>query len=337
MGVKLKLDRERKGKAALGLADFRHPEDPRTHHHAVLESAIIWLVVIGLVTLVGKVAHQWRIFAAVGAGWFLLSLLYFLVIARGGERREQAELIKQQKRAAMANAPEAAAARALEEPARAQARTLGAGAVNVALVDGPPDVHFAGDAIVITKGLQQQLTAEDTITMIARMLGHRKAGHVNLLQLERRVERLQPLARYTLALPAAILAQRLESWLPYANRTADRAALLLTQNHKACGSAIIKEAIARYGGQVEWREKDGWDFDEGSERSEERGIQTQELSAYLAREGEVTTEEGDMTSHYRLGEFLRQHPDVRARVAELAQFAASPAYREAVGKLAPQP
>jgi len=341
MGVRVKLDRGKKAKAALTLDDFRHPEDVRTHHRALVETIVIWLVMVGFVTLFGtffgkdKKPLIFAILAAITAGWILLSLLYFLVIARGGERRHEALLRKEQKREAMAGSPEAAAARALEEFARTAGRSLGGGVSTVALVDGPPEALIVGSAITISRGLQEQLNPQDVACVIARQLGHLGAKHANLMQAGRRVERLDPMLRYSLALPVTILVDRLRAWIPYAERTADRGAMVLIQNHKVCGPAIIKEAIARYGGEVEWREKDGWQSDEGVETSEERGIDTEELSAYLAREGELQLDTSDMTAHYRLGEFLRQHPDVRNRVAELGQFAASPEYRAAVEKLAP--
>ncbi|KPJ64648.1 hypothetical protein AMK68_01020 [candidate division KD3-62 bacterium DG_56] len=341
MAVRVRLDRGKKEKAALTLDDFRHPQEVPAHRRALQEAVAIWVVMIGFVTLLGTFFGKQQkpliflILPAVAAGWILLSLLYFLVIARGSERRQEAELRKEQKRGAMAGSPDAAAARALEEAARNAGRSLGAGVSTVALVDGPPEARLVGGAVTVSRSLQEQLSPQEIACIIARQLGHLRAKHANLMGAADRVAGLDRLVRHSLALPITILLDRLRAWTPYAERTADRAALVLTQNHKLCSSAIIKEAIARYGGEVVWREKDGWQFDEGFESSEERGIQTEELSAYLAREGELQLDSGDMTAHYRLGEFLRQHPDVHSRVAELAQFAASPEYRAAVEKAAP--
>lgn len=341
MAVKVRLGRGRKEKPALTLDDIRHPEEVRAHRRALQEAIAIWVVMVGFVTLFGTFFDDKRkplvfaILAAVVAGWILLSLLYFLVIARRSERRQEAALRKEQKREAMAGSPEATSARALEEFVRTAGRSIGTSVSTVALVDGPPEAGIVGSAITVSRSLQEQLGPQEVACIIARQLGHLKAKHANLIHAEQHLERLDQLLRYSLALPVTILLHRLQAWTPYAARTADRAALVLIQNHKVCSSAIIKEAIARYGGEVEWREKDGWQFDEGVETSEERGIDTQELSAYLAREGELQLDAGDMTAHYRLGEFLRQHPDVQSRVAELAQFAASPEYHAAVAKLAP--
>jgi Zn-dependent protease with chaperone function len=338
MAVRVKLDRGPKGKPTLTLDDFRHPEDVRMHRKALIETLVIWVLMIGFVTLFGTFFGKdmkpriYGILAAVVAGWVLLSAFYFLVIARRGERREEAELRKQQKRDAMANAAEMPAVKSMEEQARAAARALGAGVSGVLLTDDPPEARVVGGSIAFSRALQSQLTPEDIRSVIARQIGHLRAKHCGLLQLQRRVERLDPMVRYSLALPVAILAQRLASWTPYADRTADRAAMALLQNQKLCGSAIIKEAIAHYGGELEWRETEGWQQEEAGEQW---AIDPEELSAYLAREGDLQLDAGDMTSHYRLGEFLRQHPDVRSRVGELARFAASPEYRAAAAKLKP--
>lgn len=339
MAVRVKLDRGPKGTPTLTLDDFRHPEDVRMHHKALIETLVIWVVMIGFITLFGTFfpAKQkpliYAILAAVGAGWILLSAFYFLVIARGAQRREEAELRKQQKREAMADPNQAAATKALEEHARAAARSLGTSVSGVVLTDGLPEARIAGKSIAFSRGLHSQLTAEDVRSVIARQVGHLRAKHCGLVQFQHRVARLDPMVRYSLALPVAILADRLAAWTPYADRTADRAAQVLVQNHKVCGSAIIKEAIARYGGELEWREAEGWQVEDAEEQ--QWAINAEELSAYLSREGDLQLDAGDMTSHYRLGEFLRQHPDVRGRVAELAQFAASPEYRAAAAKLKP--
>ena len=338
MAVKVRLDRGPKGKPTLTLDDFRHPEDVRMHRKALIETLVIWVLMIGFVTLFGtffgkeKKPLIYGIIAAVAAGWVLLSVFYFLVIARSGERREETELRKQQKRDAMADAEEAAAVKGLEDYARGVARSLGASVSAVVLADGPPEARTAGRTIVLTRSLRQQLGPQDVEGAIARQVGHLRAKHANPTRLEQRIERLDPIMRYSLALPVTILAHRLATWVPYAERSADRAAQVMVQNHRVCGSAIIKEAIARYGGEIEWRETDGWETEDADEQ---RAVDTEELSAYLSREGELTLDAGDMTSHYRLGEFLRQHPDVRSRVGELAQFAASPEYRVAAAKLKP--
>ena len=320
MAMKVKLDKkEPKAKSVLTLADLRAPGESKAKNSAYLITGLAW---IGLV-LIGLALPLRPYSAYAGLAWIVLSALYFGGMAGSSQRKLVAAQWQQMLRARLTAPAE------IEQMVRTQSRTLGLAIPDLLLAEGLPEVTIIGKTLRLTQTLRSTVSDEELAGLIGHELGHLKAGHLGLLGLISRMQQLDPLLRYTLGLPMTILASTLRNWVPLAEQTADRVALLLTQNQKAYGSAIMKLAIAGSGGQVQYRETDGWRDVEAT--AEE--VSTAELGQYLSRKGDLALEGGELTAHFRLGEFIRQHPEVQERINELTRYADSPEFRATLEKM----
>jgi hypothetical protein len=195
-----------------------------------------------------------------------------------------------------------------------QSRVLGIKPLGVKLVEGAPGVAVIGHTLVVAVALRQHLTPAEMWSVIAGELGRFKAGDTRLTNFCRRVQSAPAVVRHTLGLPATILCACVAPSLVEADFTADRMALLLTQDRRICGAAIVKLGLQTTSGET-------------------ASVSSAEVSEYLGRRVSVEARPDELTTHFKLGQFLRDQPALMARVAGLREYSESAEFEEALAKL----
>ena len=291
MAVKVKLKKHKLTPVKFTARDFAHPDERRAKLIGIGIGAAVILVILGLAALT-PVRLQLMIAWAV---WALLSFVHFYRGAGGAELRRWT--------AGGARSPD------LAEMVSKQARIVGVAAEAVTAAQAP-EMITVGRTIVVPGGLQQRLSRAETWALIAREIGHIKAGNAGLLGLCHRVEDERRLLYRLLALPLRPLVRALASWRWYAALTADHLALVLSRDRRSVAAALLKQATA------------------GVE-----GIQPAEIDEYLSRPGAVTAQSADVITHYKLGEALRDREGLTLRVRAVGMYAETEEYRQACARL----
>lgn len=165
--------------------------------------------------------------------------------------------------------------------------------------------------IVTTKVLLNTLNDEEIAAMIAREMGHIKAGHPRMMMVTAGMQRANP-ATKVLLFPITAMALFLSGWVDLAEATADRMALLMTGRPSLLNAAIVKLEVAA---------------------DREAEISQEELEAYLSAGSDISTDADQIERHFKMGEFLTQHPSVKERVEEIRLFLKTEEGQDAMEKL----
>lgn len=296
MAVKVKLQKKKPAPVKFAVTDFAHPDERRARLTGLGIGVGAIIVILGLAALM-----PYRVqLTAAWAAWAVLAAVYYAV---AGERREQRELVNDARRSKRTPPDE------IVDMARKQTRLVGV-AAHVVAAGAETELTAVGDTLVVPEGLRERLSPGEVWAVIARHVGHLKAGHVRLRNLCRRVNREERVLARVLALPLRALARGLANWRWYAEMTADRLALVLTRDRKVLAAALLKEAIV------------------GAE-----GITTADIDEYLKRHGSLAAQSAEVTTHFRLGEVLRAREDLMYRLRAIGQYAESEEYKQACDKL----
>jgi Zn-dependent protease with chaperone function len=105
-------------------------------------------------------------------------------------------------------------------------------------------------------------------------------------------------------------------WLPYAQRSADRLALLLIRNPQLMMSAILKEYAATDAGM------------------QELGVTSEDVTNWISQKGHIGMKGEEISTQYKLGRAIHEAPILEERIQELQRWNNSPDFKNAVEKLA---
>lgn len=290
------------------VSDFEYPGEGNARKMGIGTALVIYVVLLAIGLAI--VRHPPFPGAIAVAAWIIFSLLYFGPISN----RVEARRIK----AALEEEPEEAEGEAapppidLQEMVDKQAKVLGLSEIKVEVMEKTPETITIGKTILLSQSLCVQLSQGEIWSLLAHELGHLKAGQVGLLNLIRRVKQVSSSLRLV-ALPAWVLAGRLGDWSLLADCTADRLAVLLTRDRKVSTSAIVKVGL--------------------QSEEEVAEVSGEEVTEYLSRTGELQATESELTTHFKLGEFLRERAELSLRLSELGEYAESEEFKESLEKL----
>jgi len=297
MAVKVKVKRPVPVKVPP--ASFRHPGERKA-----LQQARIMALVAVVVVLLILAATPWRLQLVIATlAWLVLA---FMIFPGSAASKQHKALYKAR---SVEQGPDAEHMVAFLAK---QAATLGMATPPLLLDERADSPYLLGKTIVVPANLRQSLDDPELWATLAIMLGHLHAGHAPTMTLLRTAAaESSPILRPVL-LPVRVWAMLLGAWSQYAEMTADRVAMLLTRDRKVVSSAVLKGAV----------------------RGSEEGISQEEISSYLARAGGMQAEGSDVTTHYRLGEFLRARPWVTSRLKAIGAYATSEDFKRDLERLA---
>lgn len=300
--IKQKKAKAQAGPAPLRLADFAHPGDVKEKTTAFLVGfggpigLIMLIYVMPKRDITSPVLLIWAVAAFVVHFWF-----------------RPAQELKRAAKNAAASAEDVAFGNVLNMILGRIARLYPA-ASNVKAVVVPSGVEpvIIGRTVLVPAGLRSNLTEHELFALLAHQVGHVVAGHAVWLNLLRSMSLLPPVLHW-ISLPLVPLAQMLRRWSYYADTTADRFAVLLTGEGKMVAQAILRLAL-------------------NAEPSEER-VSAEEISGHLARTESLKAEESEIVTHFRLGEYLKERPDLYGRLRQVVTYANSDGCKTALGRL----
>jgi hypothetical protein len=294
MAVRVKIKKKKRKPTAVKFTagDFAHPDERRAKLTGIGIGAALILVILGFAALMPlrlQLMPAW-------AGWTLLGLLYLYFGASGAELRR---LTRDAEEAPISVA----------DIVSKQARIVGVAAEAAVAVEAPEPVTVK-NVVIVPQALQQRVSQAEMWALIAREIGHIKAGHVGLLGLCRRVEDERRLLYRLLALPLLAMVRALANWRWYAALTADRMAVVLSRDRRSVAAALLKQATA------------------GVE-----GITPAEIDEYLKGHGAITAHSAEVTTHFKLGQALRDREGLMTRLRAISMFIESDEYKQACARL----
>lgn len=184
-------------------------------------------------------------------------------------------------------------------------------------VSEQPRARIWPNALIFNKSLFGVVDDNEASVLAVRGLAHQKLGHGRRLGIIDLVNQTQPPTAKFLVWPIVIYALLLENmWLSHANRSADRLALLLIRNHLIMLSAILKEYAAN---------------DYEMIRME---VSSADVTNWIQQKGHIGMAGAEISTQYKLGRAIHEAPVLEDRLQELLQWGESPAFKEAVEKLA---
>jgi Zn-dependent protease with chaperone function len=296
VAVKVKLEKKKAVPVRFAAADFVHPDERRARLIGIGIGAGVFLVILGLTALTPirmQLMPAW-------AGWTLIALAYYAI---GLERQEL--------RPATRPGPgrQRSAPSELTDMVNKQARLVGVVAQPAVTPQGA-EIMTVRNTVLVPEQLPGRLSPGELWALIGREMGHIKARHVGLGGLCRRVVGERRALARALRLPLIPLVRGLANWRWLAELSADRMALVLTRDRKVLAAALLKQAIVG-----------------------EQDITSAEIDEYLSRHGGLTAQSAEVTTHFRLGEVLREREDIMFRLRAIAQYADAEEFKRACEKL----
>ncbi len=171
-------------------------------------------------------------------------------------------------------------------------------------------------ALLFNKSLFGIMDESEASVLAVRGLAHQKLGHGRRLGLLDLLDQT-PTASKMLVWPVLIYARLLRQlWLPHAQRSADRLALLLIRNPQLMTSAILKEYAATDAGM------------------QELGVTSQDVTNWISQKGHIGMKGEEISTQYKLGRAIHEAPIMEERIQELQKWNNSPDFKTAVEKLA---
>ncbi|BCM93041.1 hypothetical protein IAD21_04928 [Abditibacteriota bacterium] len=171
-------------------------------------------------------------------------------------------------------------------------------------------------ALLFNKSLFGVMDDSEASVLAVRGLAHQKLGHARRLGLLDLLDQT-PTASKMLVWPVLIYARLLRQlWLPHAQRSADRLALLLIRNQPLMLSAILKEYAATDAGM------------------QELGVTSQDVTNWISQKGHIGMKGEEISIQYKLGRAIHEAPILEERIQELERWNNSPDFKASVEKLA---
>jgi Zn-dependent protease with chaperone function len=171
-----------------------------------------------------------------------------------------------------------------------------------------------GRLIAMPAGLRGKLSEGEMMWVVAREVGHIVSGHVVLFNLLRSVNLSSKLLG-VVALPLGVLVMLLRRWSYYAQVTADRFATLACGEGKSAAQAILRLSLHA--------------------EPDNPQVTSEEVADHLAAAEGLKAQQDQIATHFRLGEYLKERPDLYARLKQIASYVGSPDYKAALEKIRP--
>ncbi len=168
-----------------------------------------------------------------------------------------------------------------------------------------------GGTIIATKPLLDVLEPEEFEALVAHEIGHIKSHHLHLELAMTYVDNVNPMLKLAFG-PVTIWRGLMGSWRDVIEYTADRVALLLTQDPASLLRVIIKSAAAA---------------------DEQADLDQDEIDAYLEAAGALDTDAGQIERLFKISELINKQPNMRERLQEIGQFVSSEEGKTAFGKI----
>jgi Zn-dependent protease with chaperone function len=298
--MRVKIKRPEKARSVRA-PDFRHPLDVRERRAGLgITAGVLGLLVLLVAITPGHLRAA--------AGVVIWALLCFVAFGPAGDSVE----LKEHNPARAAEAQERAwAARLVGQLGRIEAKMpqRASGRTRVSSVAG--SIQTIGRTILVPARLRECLSEQEISLLLAREVGHIRAGHPRLLGLVRRMAVAKPLVRIG-GFPAFMLALVLRRWMLYAEFTADRFALALFPDLKLFSQAALKQAISS---------------------EPDQPLTMKEVEQHLARTDLSHPMEEELATHFKLGEYMRERADLFSRLREAAAFIRSDKFKELLGSM----
>lgn len=171
-------------------------------------------------------------------------------------------------------------------------------------------------ALLFDKPLFEVMEESEAAVLAIRGLAHQKLGHARRLALLDLLDRT-PTASKLLVWPVMLYARFLRQfWLPHAQQSADRLALLLVRNPSLMQSAILKEYAAN------------------DAHMQAMNVTSEDVTNWISQKGRIGTKGEEISTQYKLGRAIHESPVLEDRIQEMQSWAASAFFKEAVEKLA---
>jgi len=303
MAVRVKIKKPKKARApALKVADWAHPSDLKEKKAALIGGLGM---PVGFLLLLFILPGRDFLFPL----WLVWLVAAFAVHMWLWPSRQKRALRKDEPRSAEDTAFARVLQMSLERVARVWPVPPG---VSVVLTSkGIMPLTF-GRTIVVPGSLRAKLSEPEVTALLAREVGHIAGGHVALLSLFRSMG-ISPRPLQAVGLPLGVLVVLLRRWSYYAEVSADRFAAL------ACGDGkVVAQAILRIALHAE---------------PEGEHVSAEDVAEHLAAPEGLKAEQEQITTHFRLGEYLKERPDVYGRLRAVASYFGSPEHKAAVEKV----
>ncbi len=171
-------------------------------------------------------------------------------------------------------------------------------------------------ALLFNRPLFGIMDDSEASVLAVRGLAHQKLGHARRLALLDLLDQTPPITKL-LVWPVALYARFLrQMWLPHAQKSADRLALLLIRNPQLMMSAILKEYAATDAGM------------------QELGVTSQDVTNWISQKGHIGMKGEEISTQYKLGRAIHEAPLLEERIQELQRWNDSPDFKSALEKLA---
>jgi len=179
-----------------------------------------------------------------------------------------------------------------------------------------PRARVWPEALLFNSSLFGIMDENEASVLGLRGLAHQKLGHGRRLALLDMLEATPPITRF-LVWPVMLYGRFLRQfWLPHANKSADRLAMLLVRNPSPMMSAIVKEFAANDAHM------------QGME------ITSQDVSNWISQKGHIGLKGEEISTQYKLGRAIHETPLLEERVQEIQRWASTAQFKEATEKLA---
>ncbi len=165
--------------------------------------------------------------------------------------------------------------------------------------------------IVATTGLLDELHPEEFQVLVAHEIGHIKSHHLRLDLAMTYVDNVSPLLKLAFG-PVTAWQVLMGLWRDVIDYSADRVAVLLTQNPVALMRAIIKSAAAA---------------------DEQADLTRAEIDAYLENTGTADTDGAQLERLFKINQFVKSQPNMQDRLQEIGDYLTSDEAQTAFEKL----
>ncbi len=165
--------------------------------------------------------------------------------------------------------------------------------------------------IIATTALAEVLAPEEVEVLVAHEIGHIKSHHLRLDLAMTFVDNVNPLLKFAFG-PVTVWRVLMGSWRDVIEYSADRVAILLTQNPVALMRAIIKSAAAA---------------------DEQAELEQEEIDAYLQAADDVGTDAAQIERLLKMSEFVKSQPNMRERLQEIGEYLSSDEAKAAFEKM----